>query len=236
MKFEKIPTIAYLCLLPLLLALGFWQLNRAEEKRIFLDLQKQGKAAETLQLTSATEDRTSALRYRKIMATGRYDTAHQFLLDNQISAGKPGYFVLTPFKPEGGEKAVLVNRGWIPLTHDRSQLPEVRMKEPPTTIQGRINNFPSVGIKLPGADKPAAGWPSLVQVADSTILAKRLGYSLFPFMVELDKNEPEGYQREWRETTFMPPEQHIAYATQWFGLAFTLTILFIWYSRIKKDG
>jgi surfeit locus 1 family protein len=236
MKFELIPTIAYLCLLPLLLALGFWQLDRAEEKRAFLDLQKQGKAAETLQLTAATEDKTNALRYRNIKATGRYDTAHQFLLDNQISAGKPGYFVLTPFKLEGGEKAVLVNRGWLPLTHDRSQLPDVRMEEFPAMIRGRINNFPSVGIKLPGADKPAVGWPSLVQVADSNILARTLGYPLFSFMVELDKSLPEGYQREWRETAVMPPEQHIAYATQWFGLAFTLTLLFIWYSRIKKDG
>jgi surfeit locus 1 family protein len=236
MKLEKIPIIAYLSLLLLLLALGFWQLDRAEEKRAFLYLQKQGMVAETLQLSASTEDKANTLKYRKIEARGNYDTAHQFLLDNQISAGKPGYFVLTPFKLDGGEKAVLVNRGWIPLTDDRSQLPRIWIKETLSTIKGRINGFPSVGIKLPDADKPATGWPSLVQVVNHDILAKILGYPLFPFMVELDKNEPEGYKREWRETTTMPPEQHTAYAAQWFGLAFTLTMLFIWYSRIKNDG
>lgn len=236
MKFEKIPTVAYFCLMTLLLALGLWQLDRAEEKRAFLELQTQGRAAGTLRLTAATVDKADALRYRKIEAKGRYDAAHQFLLDNQISAGKPGYFVLTPFKLEDGDMAVLVNRGWHPLTRDRSQLPEVQMKAPPSSIRGRINNFPSVGIKLSGADKPAAGWPSLVQVANTDLLAKALGYPLFSFMVELDENQPEGYRREWRETTVMPPQQHIAYATQWFGLAFTLTMLFIWYSRIKNNG
>lgn len=233
MKFEIIPTVAYICLLPLLLALGFWQLDRAEEKRAFLDLQKQGMAAETIQLSAATEDKINALKYRRIEAIGRYDTVHQFLIDNQISGGKAGYFVLTPFKPDGSDKAVLVNRGWIPLSYNRLNLPDVQIKEMQPMIRGRINSFPGVGIKLPGADIPTTGWLSIVQVVDSDILAKTLGYPLFSFMVELDKNLPEGYKREWRETAIMPPEQHIAYATQWFGLAFTLTMLFIWYSRIK---
>lgn len=233
MKVEIIPAVAYICLLPLLLALGFWQLDRAEEKKAFLEKQRQGMAAETIRLSPSIESEINTLKFRKIEAAGHYDAAHQFLIDNQISAGRPGYFVLTPFKPDAGGKAVLVNRGWIPLTSDRSNLPEVKMNQLPSTIKGRINSFPGVGIKLPGADKPTAGWPSLVQVADSTVLAKTLGYPLFPFMVELDKNQPAGYKREWHETSVMPPEQHIAYATQWFGLAFTLSMLFIWYSRIK---
>ncbi|MGR9088483.1 MAG: SURF1 family cytochrome oxidase biogenesis protein, partial [Gammaproteobacteria bacterium] len=33
MKFERIPTLVFACLLPILLALGFWQLDRAEQKR-----------------------------------------------------------------------------------------------------------------------------------------------------------------------------------------------------------
>ncbi len=233
MKLEKIPTIAYLCLLPVLLALGFWQLDRAEEKQALIDLQKQGMAAEAIKLSAATEDNIDALKFHKIVATGSYDTAHQFLIDNQISHGKAGYFVLTPFKLDGSDKAVLVNRGWLPLGPDRSTLPDVRINAQQTTVRGRINSFPSVGIKLPGADKPAPGWPSRVQVVYSQRLAEILKYPIFPFMVELDENLPEGYKREWRDTAVMPPQQHLAYATQWFGLAFALTMLFIWYSRLK---
>ena len=237
MKFEKAPTLAYLCLLPLLIALGIWQLGRSEEKRVFLEKQEQGMASsEILPISTAIQDDADALRYKKVQVTGHYDLAHQFLLDNQISAGKPGYFVLTPFILQGEAKAVLVNRGWVPLNHDRSVLPEVQLKNQQTTVSGRINRFPSVGIKLAGAETPTEGWPSVLQVIDTQVLAKKLAYPLFPFQVELDKNLPEGFKREWQTTTIMLPEQHTAYAVQWFALAFTLTILFIWYSCKRHDG
>ena len=237
MKFEKAPMLAYLCLLPLLIALGIWQLGRSEEKRVFLEKQEQGMASsEILPLSTAIQDDADALRYKKVQATGHYDVAHQFLLDNQISAGKPGYFVLTPFILQGEAKAVLVNRGWVPLNHDRSVFPEAQLKNQQTKVSGRINRFPSVGIKLAGAEIPTEGWPSVLQIIDAQVLAKKLAYPLFSFQIELDKNLPEGFKREWQTTTIMLPEQHTAYAVQWFALAFTLTLLFIWYSCKRHDG
>lgn len=234
--FEKAPTLAYLCLLPLLIVLGIWQLGRAEEKRTFLKQQEQGSASsEIIQLSTSIEDNVDSLRYKKVQVTGNYDQAHQFLIDNQISAGKAGYFVLTPFILQGEAKAVLVNRGWVPLNQDRSVLPEVQVKEEQTVVRGRINRFPSVGIKLAGAEIPTEGWPSVLQVVDSEVLTKKLAYSLFPFQIELDKELPEGFKREWQATTIMMPEQHTAYAIQWFALAFVLTLLFIWYSCKRND-
>jgi surfeit locus 1 family protein len=234
--FEKAPTLAYLCLLPLLIALGTWQLGRSEEKRIFLKQQEQGLASsEIIQLSTAIEDNVDALRYKKVQATGHYDQAHQFLIDNQISSGKPGYFVLTPFVLQGENKAILVNRGWVPLNQDRSVLPDLQIKNHQAAVRGRINRFPSVGIKLAGAEIPTEGWPSVLQVVDSQVLAKKLAYPLFPFQIELDQDLPDGFKREWQTTTVMLPEQHTAYAIQWFALAFTLTILFIWYSFKRND-
>jgi len=233
-KFEKIPGLAYLCLLPLLLTLGFWQLHRAEEKRQLLHLQQQTLMQETLHLSAASEDHVDLLQYKKVEVAGRYDVSHQFLIDNQVSAGKAGYFVLTPLIVEGKKKAVLVNRGWIPLNRDRSILPELPISDIQTIVKGRINRFPSVGIKLPGADLPASGWPSVVQVADSEQLEKRLGYPLFHFQIELDKESADGYKRDWQAINIMRPEQHTAYAMQWFGLAIILTLLFIGYS-LKKE-
>ena len=234
-KFEKVPTLAYLCLLPLLLALGTWQLGRAEEKRAFLKQQEQGSASEIIELSTAIETDVDALRYKKAQAIGHYDQAHQFLIDNQISDGKAGYFVLTPMVLQGGAKAVLVNRGWIPSSRDRRILPKAPIKEEQTVVTGRINRFPAVGIKLAGAEIPTDSWPSVVQVVDSHVLAKKLAYPLFPFQIELDKDSSEGYKREWHRTTIMLPEQHTAYAIQWFALAFALTLLFIWYSCKRND-
>lgn len=236
MKFKFIPTLVYLCLLPVLIALGMWQLDRSGQKRAFLDAQERALATEMLHLSAAIENNTEALRYRNAEVVGHYDVAHQFLIDNQISDGKPGYFVLTPFILAGQTKAVLVNRGWIPLSRDRSAVPDLQITKTEATITGRINNFPSVGIKLAGAEIPTEGWPSIVQVVDSNVLAKKLGYPLFQFQVELDKELPDGYKREWHTSTIMQPEQHTAYAIQWFALALTLTILFIWYSFKNNDA
>lgn len=235
MKFPKIPTLVFLILLPLLLSLGFWQLDRAEQKRALLEQQKQGAVAEVVHLSPKTTQDLNTIKYKRTEVKGRYDSDHQFLLDNQISDGKAGYFVLTPFILEGSEKAVLVNRGWVPLSPNRAQLPDIRINQMPTEVRGRINSFPSVGIKLAGAEKPAEGWPSVVQVVNPDILSGKLGYPLFQFQIELDKDQPEGYKREWRHAAVMPPAQHVAYATQWFALAFLLTMLFIWFSRLKHD-
>ncbi|MDP2901962.1 MAG: SURF1 family protein [Methylovulum sp.] len=235
MTFKIIPTLATLCLLTLLLALSNWQWHRSEEKRALLHQQEQATGAATINLSNAAFENAQDLRYRKVQVIGHYDTAHQFLIDNQISSGKPGYFVLTPLLLQGEANAVLVNRGWIPLTQSRSVLPEIPVDRGLVTINGRINKFPSVGVKLAGAEIPTATWPSVVQVVDSGILAKKLGYALFQFQIELDENAPDGFKREWQATTVMSPEQHIAYAVQWLALALTLTALFIWYSFKKND-
>lgn len=235
LKFEIIPTAVYLCLLALLLALGSWQLRRSDEKQAFIKLEEQRLASETLRLTADIEDDVGALKYRRVTVIGSYDQAHQFLVDNQISDGKAGYYVLTPFILQGETKAVLVNRGWIPLNKDRSILPDVPVAPLQTTIAGRINSFPSVGLKLAGAEIPTDGWPSVVQWVDSGILAKKAGYPLFPFQIELDRDLPDGFKREWHTATIMSPEQHIGYAVQWFGLALALTFIFIWYSIEKSN-
>lgn len=235
MKFKIIPALAYICLLTLLLTLSGWQWRRSGEKRALLHLQEQVVGAETISLSSRIEDDAEKLRYRKAQAVGHYDTAHQFLIDNQISGGKPGYFVLTPLLLQGEAKAVLINRGWVPLNQNRAVLPELSVATAQIAITGRINKFPSVGVKLAGAEIPTDTWPSVVQVVDSDILAKKLGYPLFRFQVELDENVPDGFKREWQTSVLMSPEQHIAYAIQWLALALTLTALFIWYGFKKKN-
>jgi surfeit locus 1 family protein len=231
--FKLIPTLAYVCVLPVLISLGVWQLNRAEQKQDFFKMQEQRLQSPLIDLTPDSQVDVELLKYSKVRVSGHYDAEHQFLLDNQISAGVAGYFVLTPFILDGSTKAVLINRGWIPLK-DRSQLPQVNVIATQATVFGRINSFPGVGIKLAGAEIPTKSWPSVVGLLDNTILSTTVGYAIMPFQIELADTQPQGYKREWQETTLMRPEQHTAYAVQWFALALTLTFLFIRYS-FKRD-
>lgn len=234
MKLQRVPLIAYLCLLPILLALGVWQLYRAEEKRVLISLKEQRQSTETLVLSATIPDKPEALLYMPIQAKGHYDTNHQYLLDNQLNKGRAGYFVLTPFLLRNINKVVLVNRGWLPLGKSRDVLPDISVYTGEITIRGRINHFPGVGLKLAGAEIPSEHWPSLVQVIDINILTKQLNYPLFDFQIELDKEAPNGFAREWQTPHSMTPEKHVGYAVQWFLLALTLTILFVKYGFNKS--
>ena len=229
-KLSFISFLFYLMVVTLLISLGFWQLGRADEKKVFLEKQKISAEKDNIDIKSALTTIPEDLRYRKIELTGEYDEQHQFLIDNQIVNGQAGYFVMTPLKIDGVNKTVLVNRGWVALNKDRQILPKLSVTTLNTTLKGRINNFPVVGIRLAGAEIPTEGWPSVVQVVDINILSKKLSVSLLPFQIELNAEMNNGYKREWKKSTIMPPEKHIAYAVQWFGLAITLTVLFIWFS------
>lgn len=218
---------AYLGLFILFLSLGAWQIQRANEKQAFLDTEAQ-RVNETVQLATEISGDATEFHYKQASVIGHYDTTKQFLLDNQIDAGKAGYFVFTPFKLQNSSKAILVNRGWIPLVEPRATLPNVDfLAESEITLNGRLNTFPSIGLKLDGANQPTKTNPAVVGVIDSHVLAQQLGYELFNFQLELGANLPNGFKRNWPAAKIMQPEQHLAYALQWFGLAFALTIIFI---------
>ncbi len=228
-KLEIFYTLTYLIFFAVLVSLGLWQLDRSEQKRAFLKLEDQRAATDVIQLSRDITSDVDALRYLKVSVDGTYDAEHQFLIDNQINKGKVGYYVLTPLILKDGAGAVLINRGWLPSALDRSKLPDLMLTQSVAHIVGRINHFPSVGIKLSGAETPSDGWPSLVQVVNSKILSEKLGYVLYDFQIELGSDMLDGYKRDWHAPTVMLPEQHTAYAIQWFLLALTLTIIFIWY-------
>ena len=222
-------TIAYLVMFTLLLSLGAWQIHRADEKQAYIDLQVQ-RINQHIDLTNT--DRmvdVAQERYKQASLTGHFDITQQFLLDNQIQESKVGYFVFTPFKIKNTNKAILVNRGWVPLIKPRTILPDVsfELESTEVSVSGRINTFPSVGIQLEGATQPTKTQPAVVQVLDDTVLSKQLGYDLLNFQLELSPDAPHGYVRNWSIVNVIPPEKHLAYALQWFGLALVLTVMFI---------
>jgi len=231
-EFSLFSISLYLFLMVLLVSLGFWQLNRSEQKAVFIKQQQLSANKTTLKLTATIDFNKD--RYRKAEITGHYLPTKQYLIDNQIVNGRAGYFVLTPFKITATDHTVLINRGWLVLNKDRRVLPEISIDSSERTITGRINNFPVVGIRLAGAEIPTKGWPSVVQVVEINRLSEKIGFPLLPYQIELNKEMSDGYIREWKKKSQMPPEKHIAYAVQWFGLALTLTLLFFGFSRKSK--
>lgn len=224
----QLPPIASLLVLLVfigLLSLGFWQMDRAEEKQSLLDLSTQGEQLSRLVLNERIAA-DKAFRYREVEVTGRYLPGREFLLDNQIVDRVPGYHVLSPFQPEGADWLVLINRGWLPQGADRSVLPQLQLPEGVVSLSGVLNTLPVPGIRL--GDPAGVGelWPRVLPYADAQALSALLGMSVSPQLILLDTDASHGYRRQWQIGGFKP-EKHYGYAVQWFGLALTLAVLYL---------
>ena len=201
-----------------LIALGFWQLDRADEKKALIELLEFRQQQAPIRLGGDSRDLDN-LRYRRVLVSGIYDSKHQFLLDNQVVDGKIGVFVLTPLKIEGSQHSVLVNRGWVPMTNRRIVESDLDIQQVGVRVEGLVNHFPGVGYKLKGAEIPADGWPGLIQRVDSEVLSGVLGYPLLPFQILLDPDLQSGFVRDWKISYPVSPEKHIAYGVpQYFPL------------------
>ncbi|MGB4948477.1 MAG: SURF1 family protein [Candidatus Competibacter denitrificans] len=219
-------TVGVLLVLPFLLALGFWQLDRAQQKA-----QLQEAFAERFQQppVALQEIDTSdpANRYRRVSVIGRYDSRHQFLLDNQVRDSQPGYHVLTPLHPREGT-AILINRGWLPLGTSRQALPDIMIREESVAVTGWLGQPANPGLRWGEATGGNQTWPRILPYVTYQELAELLGYSLQPAMILLDPESPAGYGRDWQPRFGgSGPERHRGYAVQWFALAAALIMLYV---------
>ncbi len=210
--------------------LGRWQWHRAAEARsLDASFVAGGSALVDLQYASMR----TLPRYTRVRVRGRYDGAHQFLLDNMSEHEEPGYQVLTPLVlPDGRE--LLVNRGWVPITDSRRHLPDVSVGTAPVqTVVGRLDNLPVPGIQL-GHAAPAPGttWPKLTSFPTMADLSAALGHPLAPRQLLLDAQQPLGYVRDWQPPG-MSPARHLSYAFQWWAFAATALVLYVLLNRQK---
>jgi len=226
------PTLFTLMFLGLLLWLGFWQLDRASQKRALLAGYAQGREGTVIQLEANLRS-FDGLHYQRAKVTGQYDAARQFLRDNRTYNGKAGYHVLTPFMLRDSGTAVLVNRGWIPIREDRSHLPDPVVGSDRRSLTGLIKR-PSGKEFMLGNEESRQGWPYRIQRVQTEQLARELGYPLLPVILLLDDNQSDGFVRDWHPLTF-GPERNVGYAVQWFGLALALLVIYVVVNTRKAD-
>ncbi|MDN5871412.1 MAG: SURF1 family protein [Nitrococcus sp.] len=220
-----VSTLAVALVLPLLAALGVWQLNRAQAARDYLESVEAGHQAAPIHLDAGLPD-YSKVHHRVAIARGRYDSAHQFLLDNQVHEARVGYHVLTPLRLAGSDAAVLVDRGWVPAAFDRSVLPDVTVSEKERRVSGIVDKGPSVGIRLGKTYIGAGDWPRRILYADFKYMAEALPYPIAPYLIRLDPQAPDGFISE-PPTPAMGPARHLGYAVQWFALATAVAVIYL---------
>lgn len=224
-KPNLIPTIIFLLILPILLRLGFWQLDRAEEKRELIELFKQQNDLGPL-IINGNLKLDEKLNYRLAQVSGNYNVSKQIFVDNKIYQGRTGVHVMTPFKLKDSEYSILVNRGWQPMVIDRSSLPKIQTTTELLRLNGKIKVSSKEPFTVGEQFQSNQGWPALMQWINISEIEKKSGLKLLPYIFLLDKKEQSGYVRNWKPVV-MQPEKSTSYAVQWFSLALALSIIYI---------
>lgn len=228
-----IPSLATLILLPALIGLGVWQLDRAAEQRALKADYDARAAAPPVHLTSASQP-ADVLRFRRVAVRGYYEPARQILIDNRIQSGRVGYYVITPLRITGTQTRVLVNRGWVPQGPDRQHPPQV---VPPVGLQ-EVTGIATVPAAYHFAlvkPRPIKDrWPTVWQYMDMKRYAAAVPFTLQPIVIELDPKNAGGYGRLW-EQRGTGITMHEGYAFQWFMMAAALAVIYLWVNTKKVD-
>ena len=218
-RVSLLPSIFILALLALLLSLGNWQLNRAEEKR---DIESKIIAAQTDKPIHISSLEQSVDReFYKITLEGYFDDKKNIIYDNQTENGVAGYYVLTPFMISKTD-AFLVNRGFVRWGSDRNQLSVNPVASNYRVINGTLKR-PKERMTLKD-NSPEVKFPYLIQSLNMEKLASSTDLNIGQLMVELDKDQPDGFIRNW-QPFYGTVDKHIGYAIQWFSMAAVLILI-----------
>lgn len=215
-------------------SLGAWQWGRAEQKEAMLAETARVLADRQPQPLASAADKARSQAYDWAAGEGEFLPAPAILLDNQTRDRQPGVRAYRVFQPADAGAPLLVELGWLPVPGNR-EMPAVAPLSGPQRITGLLVPPPSEGI----AHAPPSAQPDgslLVIALQRQEIGQALGLpSLAPRVLKLDPDLPLGYARDLDILpNTLPPERHIGYAVQWFGLAgavLVTALVLTWRSR-----
>jgi surfeit locus 1 family protein len=223
------PTLVVLLILPLFASLGFWQLDRAEQKRTLHHEFQARQEAEAIDLNSKQMlfEIYDELNWRNVFTEGAFPRDINILLDNQVENGVAGYYVYTPFKLKEQEVWVLVNRGWLPVGDRRDIPPKIVTVEETLNITGSIKAPPWTGILLAENIVEQLNETTVrVQKLELAGIEKLLNIELLPYVLRMDPESPAGFTRRWK-VPGTGEERNLGYAFQWFAMAIAIFVIYL---------
>ena len=194
----------------LFVRLGFWQLDRHQQRKAF-----NADRAARLALAPAPYDSVRRLRegwLRQAILQGEPDSAREFLITGRSRNGSPGVHIITPVRMAGNDTAVLVNRGWV-YAADAATADLSRWRESRTSYSGHTDTLPTPGgppqLKNRGLRSlSAAGVDSLLPYPF---------YSLY--LIAHDSVSGAGSAPARLSQPALDGGSHLSYAIQWFCFA-----------------
>jgi surfeit locus 1 family protein len=199
--------------------LGFWQLDRLQQRRAFNDAVRAGQSAAPERidvLVDQSQGQLDVLAYRRAEASGRYDPSHEVIMYGRTLDDEPGNHVLTPLAL-GGDVALLVDRGWVPLEADTAPIGgELAPPSGHTTVVGTL--LPPDRMEPP---EPDASPVATVSEVDLAVLDEQMPYRLLPVYLLASQQDPPqaGGLPAPAPLSELTEGPHLSYAVQWFGFA-----------------
>ena len=221
MRFRfSMPASLIVATLALLISLGFWQLDRANEKRAIENQIARANSGDAELINSV--EFLKEKEYYHVRLQGAYIDDKQFIYDNQIVDQISGYYVLTPFVLKGDSEAILINRGFIPWNGRRDKLADIDVGAKLTEVKVQISK-PVRRMELEES-KTTGEFPVLIQTLDLDEMSNTASLDLASVIGLLSPESDSGFVRQWEPYTGSI-ERHVGYAIQWFLMALVLAFI-----------
>ena len=206
-----LPTIAVIAGMMILVRLGFWQLDRLDQRRAKNAALIAALESGPVDLNEAVlPDDLTSLKDRDALAQGAFDFSYEGIVKLQSFQGQPGVNLVAPLVLDDGETAVLVDRGWVPEADDYAVYDDPGQQ----TIKGYIaltQNLNRFGASSTLTDK--LEWYRV----DIDAIQTQMPYKLLPVYIKQapGENNQQPPLRAEREVD-LSEGPHLSYAIQWF--------------------
>jgi surfeit locus 1 family protein len=224
----------------LTIRLGIWQLDRYRQNKAFADHLAAMQAASPVLLSGDTQSADlTGMEYRGVQATGRFDFSHQIAVRNQIWiqswGNEPGYILVTPLVLADGA-AILVDRGWIPLTYDTPVSWRDFDVAGTIGVTGiiRLPARPGMGGQADPTLSPGQSSMDFWNFVDLGRLQEQLPYPILPVYIQ-QAPAPGNSNLPYRTLAVpdsTPANTNAGFATMWF--AFTALLFFGYPLYLRK--
>nr|WP_176319650.1 SURF1 family protein [Vibrio diabolicus] len=223
----------------LLVKLGFWQLERGQEKQALEQaiLARADSAYQALgEVLEENDWREGSILGKKVEANIVPQVFPVILLDNQTHQGNVGYlaFQIVSMSDESGTYALL-ELGFVEGIADRSILPTVTTLEVSTFISGRL--YRKSANPLSSELMPEVGDAIRVQNLNIVHLNQLLNIELMPAILQPDNLKNWPYDFPWNPLP-LNSAKHFGYSIQWFSMAgvfllLTLIVFVRWQRKLR---
>ncbi len=206
-----------------LISLGLWQLERADEKQ---QLQQQMELQHSTTAIDISDNLELVMDYQLVTFAGTPVPKLTVYVANEPHQGQDGYHILNLIELSNNQ-LVWVNRGWIKALPDRRYLPEVSPLPEFWSAHGTAYYSKGEPVLFEHALSETTQNQWVIQALSFKLLSQvgsTRNRDVLPYIIRLAPDASHGFVREWQWLS-MSPEKHIAYAIQWFGLAIALLIL-----------